>query len=366
MIDVLTPLQFNVSTTIGITTQPDTQWLFPKFKLNNLCIQTQAPSPFMSNGSMTLIINNAVNLVRRNVAGGAPHLVGDEEVLQILRPSKAQFISGLFQPDYKSLNWMPIKAKELNLSDYAIVHPVDYKDTPQDQLIRGLVFVKDIDFLIYNKPNVFLRTLSFSTQKDLMQCTTSIFGGDFLDHSGSPWDDLAEEDRETAQSMLDEYNTIVSDVDVDLVKGLFIKQGCSNMDFFIQVDGEANYQKVSADHLIEMGARYYDELSLYYIPPKLKLLGFAHGTPWYFQIWINVKDIETLSVLFPQAAIVESDSIDVESVSDILKSHNGLVIWVLPAQNVAFYFYLDPSLKLDDIDKIVKESRQYAEEIKRD
>lgn len=367
MIENLAPLQFNMGMTIGITAHQDTQWLFPKFKLNNLCIQTLPQILALGmDGKLSLQIHNALNLVRRNTTHGAGHMVGDEEVLHILRPTKSQFISGLFQTDRKSLNWVPIKAKELNLSDYAIVHPDDYKDTPQDELIRGLAFARDIDVLIFNKPNVFLRTLAFSPQKDLKYCTYSIFGGDYLDHSGQAWDDLSEEDRETASSMIEEYNTIISDADVSIANGLFIHVGHDQSEFYIQVEGEQNYQKVSAEHIIEMGARYYEELSLYYIPPKLKLLGIVNGSPWYFNIWINVRDVETLATLFPKAAIVEADSFDIAVVEETLKNYQGLVIWVLPTQNTAFHFTLDHRLKLDDVDKIIKESREYAEEMKND
>lgn len=362
MIENLTPLQFNVSSTIGITTNPKTQWLFPQFKLNSLCIQSTPRSPFTTDGNQTLTINNAVNLVRRDVTHGESHLVGDEEILHILRPTKAQFIAGRFQPDYKSLNWVPIKAKELNLSEYAMIHPVDYEDSTQDQLIRELVFVKDIDQLVYNKPNVFLYPYTFSPQRDLMQCSYSVFGGDFLDNEGKPWDDLNEDDLETANSLLEEYKTIISDADIDLVKGLFLQIN-DGSDVYIQVEGETSYQKVKLDHLIEMGARYYEELGLYYIPPKLKLLGVVDMARWRKHISLNVQSIEILTLLFPKAVIIESDSFDTATVEDVLKDHQGLVIWVLASQNTAFYFKLDYRLKLEHIDKIVKESRDFAEEL---
>ena len=144
------------------------------------------------------------------------------------------------------------------------------------------------------------------------------------------------------------------------MNGLFVDAYNRIEYFVIYTDGEM--KTVDQGRMLELGARYYEAASFYYIPPDIKLLATINTIGnMHVTIALNIQGKEDLVLLFPKAIIASGDTMDVAKVKEMAPNHEGLVFWYYPEEGTCTYFNVNPfGCSYDDIEKIWNESLDYG------
>ena len=351
---------------VGTYLEPaDYQYYIPKHKNNNNCIEVNVNRRIKQSEEMIHVINNAEGLIRRlnaNVdTSGVYTSIPGEETIHVLERS-------LLENIHHRTPWTPLvgyawvekKAKHINFPDYAPVFEQPITNNLHDLLVNNLAFVDQLPIYFNNRPTTTISYHSFSKFLDLAQCNSDFLDSDYFTDDGDVWTDLNGEDTEKANWQREEYNSIIADASIDLMNGLFVDAYNRIEYFVIYTDGEM--KTVDQGRMLELGARYYEAASFYYIPPDIKLLATINTIGnMHVTIALNIQGKEDLVLLFPKAIIASGDTMDVAKVKEMAPNHEGLVFWYYPEEGTCTYFNVNPfGCSYDDIEKIWNESLDYG------